>query len=127
VNMVREMGYAALGPMTNIADAHTVIANDDFDVAVIDLNLNGLLAYPLADALHTKGVPFIFVTGYAPDAVDVRFSHVPLIKKPIPKDQLANAIARLVAAEAAHGATALGATVLGPAEKPKRVAVKARD
>jgi two-component sensor histidine kinase/DNA-binding response OmpR family regulator len=114
-SMVREMGYAALGPLTNIADARAVIARDEFDVAVIDLNLNGMPAYPSADALHSKGVPFVFVTGYAPDAIDRRFSHVPLIQKPIPKDQLARIIA---------GLTAAGAD---GAERPKRMAVTARD
>ena len=95
--MVKELGYATLGPMTTIAEAHEVIGRDEFDVAVIDLNLNGLPAYPLADALHSKGVPFVFVTGYAADSIDRRFSHVPLIQKPIPRDVLANAIARAVA------------------------------
>ena len=113
MNMVKDLGYAALGPMTNLADANAVINKDDFDVAVIDLNLNGLPAYPLADALHRRGVPFMFVTGYASDAVDGRFSHVPLIQKPIPRDQLASTIAGLVAAR--------------QAPVPQKRAVKARD
>lgn len=100
LNMVREMGYAALGPMTTIADANAAIGKDVFDVAVIDLNLNGLPAYPLADALHDRGVPFVFVTGYAPDSVDGRFSHIPIIQKPIPRDELASAIAQAVANKA---------------------------
>lgn len=102
MNMVKDLGYATLGPMTNLADANAVIDQDDFDVAVIDLNLNGFSAYPLADALDSRGVPFMFVTGYASDSVDGRFSHVPLIQKPIPKDQLANAIAQLVAGRVAR-------------------------
>jgi PAS domain S-box-containing protein len=93
-SMVEELGYAPLGPMTNLADANEVIDRDKFDVAVIDLNLNGHPAYPLADALSLKGVPFIFVTGYAPDTIDRRFAHVPLIQKPIPREELASAIDR---------------------------------
>ena len=95
--MVREMGYSILGPMTTIADAKAVIGKGDFDVAVIDLNLNGLPAYPLADALNTRGVPFIFVTGYATDSIERRFAHIPIIQKPIPREELANAIAQVVA------------------------------
>jgi CheY-like chemotaxis protein len=96
MDMVKELGYATLGPLTNIADAQAVIANSDIDVAVIDLNLNGQPAYPLAEALQAKGVPFVFVTGYAPDSIDGRFAHVPLIQKPIPREALASALARLV-------------------------------
>jgi two-component sensor histidine kinase/DNA-binding response OmpR family regulator len=100
MHMVKEMGYSIVGPMTNIADANAVIGKDDFDVAIIDLNLNGVPAYPLADALHTKGVPFVFVTGYAQDSIDRRFSHIPIVQKPIPREDLANAIARVVADKA---------------------------
>lgn len=95
--MIKELGYAALGPMTNIADANDIIDKHDFDVAVIDLNLNGTVAYPLAEALDNKGVPFVFVTGYAPDSIDGRFAHVPLIRKPIPREALASAIAKVIA------------------------------
>jgi CheY-like chemotaxis protein len=101
--MVEELGYAPLGPMTNLADANAVIARDNFDVAVIDLNLGGQPAYPLAEALSLKGVPFIFVTGYAPDTIDRRFAHVPLIQKPIPREELATAIARAMRPAALAG------------------------
>jgi two-component sensor histidine kinase/CheY-like chemotaxis protein len=92
MDMVKELGYATLGPLTNIADAAEVIERSQFDIAVIDLNLNGKPAYPLAEALDNKGVPFVFVTGYAPDSIDERFSHVPLIQKPIPREALAKAL-----------------------------------
>ena len=35
------------------------------------------MAYPVADILSARGVPFVFVTGYEADTVDDRFSHVP--------------------------------------------------
>ncbi len=92
MDMVKELGYATLGPLTNIADAAEIIERSQFDIAVIDLNLNGKPAYPLAEALDNKGVPFVFVTGYAPDSIDERFSHVPLIQKPIPREALAKAL-----------------------------------
>jgi len=98
VDMVRELGYATLGPLTNIADARDVIDRAQFDIAVIDLNLNGKPAYPLADALYGKGVPFVFVTGYAADSIEERYAQVPLIQKPIAKDALGNAIRQQLAA-----------------------------
>lgn len=106
MHMVKEMGYSIVGPMTNIADANAVIGKDDFDVAIIDLNLNGVPAYPLADALHTRGVPFVFVTGYAQDSIDRRFSHIPIVQKPIPREDLANAIARVVTDKSMRGVQA---------------------
>ena len=106
MDMVKELGYATLGPLTNIADARDIIDRAQFDIAVIDLNLNGKPAYPLADALYSKGVPFVFVTGYAPDSIEGRYAQVPLIQKPIPKDALANALRQQLAAQGSVRAVA---------------------
>jgi hypothetical protein len=34
------------------------------DGAVVDINLQGELAYPIGDALIERGIPFVFTTGY---------------------------------------------------------------
>ena len=46
------------------------------------------MAYPVADILAARGVPFVFVTGYEADTVDDRFSHVPILQKPIERQVL---------------------------------------
>jgi hypothetical protein len=33
-------------------------------LAILDLNLGGVLTYPVVDVLAERGVPFIFATGY---------------------------------------------------------------
>jgi hypothetical protein len=44
--------------------------------AVLDPNLMGEMAFPVADALRDRGVPFVFATGYDAHAVPPRFARV---------------------------------------------------
>jgi CheY-like chemotaxis protein len=40
------------------------VAEGDFDVAVIDINLRDEAAYDIADELRRGAIPFVFATGY---------------------------------------------------------------
>ena len=39
------------------------------DVAILDVNLNGEMVFPVADLLIERGVPIVFTTGYAPEKI----------------------------------------------------------
>jgi DNA-binding response OmpR family regulator len=60
---LKSHGATVVGPIAGLAEAEDQIANDGFDVAVIDLNLRGQLAYSLGDELMRRHIPFFFVTG----------------------------------------------------------------
>jgi two-component SAPR family response regulator len=79
-----------------LSDAIAAASNERFEGAVLDMNLNGEFVYPLADFLTRQGVPFIFVTGYAPSSVDARFSSVPILQKPVLQDELAGALGEIL-------------------------------
>ena len=68
-----------------------------FQGAVLDMNLNGEIVYPLAELLTAQSVPFLFVTGYAPHSIDPRFAAVPMLQKPVLEEQLAMALKRCLA------------------------------
>jgi hypothetical protein len=53
---------------------------EDFHAAVLDVNLDGEMVYPVADAVVARGVPFVFVTGYGAEGVDRRFAQVLVCK-----------------------------------------------
>jgi len=42
----------------------------------------------LADLVAARGVPFVFVTGYSADGIESRFAHIPVLQKPIDRQQL---------------------------------------
>jgi two-component sensor histidine kinase/CheY-like chemotaxis protein len=91
-----EIGFAVIGPFANVDDAITALNGNTVDAAVLDINLNGQFVYPVTEVLNARRIPFVFVTGYAPETLDQRFSDVPLLQKPIDRERLRMAIARAI-------------------------------
>ena len=52
------------------------------DAAVFDLNLNGQMSYPVADALAADRVPFVISTGYDKDTLPDDYRACPVLQKP---------------------------------------------
>jgi CheY-like chemotaxis protein len=83
-----EFGYQVVGPIASATEAVAKAKEGHFDAAVLDINLGDGAAYPIADVLMARGVPFVFVTGYDADSVESRFRNVPVLQKPIERDVL---------------------------------------
>jgi CheY-like chemotaxis protein len=81
---LEEQGAAVLGPVGSVADAIALIAAEDtFDAAVLDINLGRERAWPIADELRRRGVPFIFATGYDAWIIPEPYRDVPRCEKPV--------------------------------------------
>ena len=82
------LGCRVVGPFSRCSEAMAAIEADEVDAAILDVNLDGEMVYPLADMLTVRGVPFIFVTGYGAESIDSRFAHIPVIQKPVERHVL---------------------------------------
>ena len=82
-DLIAEIGFHVVGPFGKIADAIENLDRHPLVAAVLDVNLAGEKIYPLAEQLSGRGIPFVFVTGYAADAIDDRFASVPVLQKPV--------------------------------------------
>ena len=58
-------GMEVSGPVSTAADARRLAAKDKPELAVVDINLKGEMAYDLIDELHDQGVRVVVATGYA--------------------------------------------------------------
>ena len=58
------LGHVVLGPVPTVGQALALLARERPDVALLDVNLGGERATPVAEALLERGVPFVLVTGY---------------------------------------------------------------
>jgi len=96
-DLMTDMGFAVLGPYGNMADALAAARTEDLTGAVLDVNLNGELVYPLAEYLNENDVPFVFVTGYARDRIDPRFEDVPVLQKPLTREILERTLSSALA------------------------------
>jgi CheY-like chemotaxis protein len=70
------------GPVASLGEALQLVQQQQFDAALIDVNLRGEMSFPLADELVARNVPFMFVTGYGDDTIPQRFRQVLRIAKP---------------------------------------------
>jgi two-component sensor histidine kinase/two-component SAPR family response regulator len=94
VDILAELGFSVLGPITNLAEAVAAAKQGEFDWAILDINLKGELVYPVADILLEKGVPLVFVTGYGAERVDKRYGNTPILQKPLQKQDLQRVFAK---------------------------------
>jgi len=62
--MLRELGAATVTVVSTFEDAEKAIGDSTFDLALLDVNLNGRKSFPLADLLAKKNTPVVFGTGY---------------------------------------------------------------
>ncbi len=83
-----ECGHSVVGPINRAAEALSAAKDGDFDAAILDINLGDGMAYPVAEILSARGVPFVFLTGYDADMIDRRFGEVPILQKPIERQML---------------------------------------
>ncbi len=100
-DMLADLGYTMAAEAGRLDEALTQAEDGEFDVAILDVNLNGQPITPVVEVLVRRGVPFVFVSGYARRGIPEAHSHVPLLQKPFQSDGLASALAA-VAAKAAN-------------------------
>jgi CheY-like chemotaxis protein len=91
-DMLEEIGFEVCGSVDNLSAGLRAAAESDADVALLDVNLHGDFSFSIADVLRRRGVPFIFVSGYAADGFAPSYRDVPIVEKPFTADSLRNAL-----------------------------------
>ncbi len=77
-------GWKIVGPAMSLQEGLNLAEHGHpLNAAVLDVNLNGRLVYPLAQKLQDLGIPFVFCTGYDVVDPDGRSRDVPVMHKPI--------------------------------------------
>lgn len=90
-------GADIVGPVPTLEGAFGLLDREKhLDGAVLDMNLRGEMAFPVADALIARGVPFVFSTGYDKSVVPERYRDVPRWEKPYRYGDLARALPQLL-------------------------------
>ena len=90
-----ELGCEVVGPVARLDAARLAIERERFDCALVDINLHGRPAYPLADLLDARGVPFGYVTGYDARRLGPEIGGRPVLAKPFNVRQLQNVLVGL--------------------------------
>ena len=94
-DLLVDIGCDVIGPFAVEDTALKAVNELEFDVALLDLNINGRFSYPVAKVLVSRRIPFAFLTGYNIKSVDPAFSQVPVLAKPIDPGSLTRFLASL--------------------------------
>ena len=95
-DLLEEMCCVVAGTAARLDHALRQAETSDIDCAILDLNLDGQLTYPVADILMLRGTPFIFLTGYGHSALPERYQKVPTLHKPFFPQELERWLATIV-------------------------------
>jgi CheY-like chemotaxis protein len=63
-DLLQECGCAVIGPAPSLEAALELLDKMGPEAALLDINLAGTLSYPLAGALESRSIPFVFLSGY---------------------------------------------------------------
>ncbi|MBS0189712.1 MAG: response regulator [Phycisphaerales bacterium] len=98
VRMLERSECNVLGPFASTANTFEALARgEEFDGALLDINLGNELVYPLAEAMRKEGRPFAFLTGYSRSAIREDFRDRPMLEKPFSSAELLQFLSRTFA------------------------------
>ena len=91
--MLTDLGHTVAAEAGTIDQALALAKQGDFDIAILDVNLDGKPITPVVEILIERGVPFVFASGYGQRGVPEAYRASPTLQKPFQAEALAKAIA----------------------------------
>jgi len=92
-DMLEELGYSVAAEAGEINEAVRLAGSTEFDIAILDVNVNGKVISPVAEVIQGLGRPFIFATGYGAQGLPEEFRNRPTLQKPFQMETLAQVLA----------------------------------
>jgi CheY-like chemotaxis protein len=96
-DMLAELGCTVAAAAARIDEALEAARTAEFDLAILDVNLNGQPIVPVADVLVARDRPFIFATGYGEQGLPESYRGRPTLKKPFQIDGLSRILESVLA------------------------------
>jgi CheY-like chemotaxis protein len=84
-------GCHVVGVASRLNDALAKVQSLSFDVAIVDMNLNGQQSLPVAELLAQRGAAFVLSTGYGASCA-ASSPGVPILQKPFRQNDLERAL-----------------------------------
>jgi chemotaxis family two-component system sensor kinase Cph1 len=81
--MCEDLHWDIVGPATRLEQAKLLAQTETIDVAMLDVNLDGEMSWPVAAILKERGIPCIFSTGYDETSIlPAELAGTPILTKP---------------------------------------------
>src|SRR6478752_5075824 len=88
-DMLEELGYTVVA---ETGEALRLAETTFFDLAILDVNVNGKVISPVADLIKARNRPFIFATGYGSSGLPEEYRDRPALQKPFQLETLGKMI-----------------------------------
>ena len=95
---LEEAGAEVVGPTGHADDIPSLLHGSAIDAAVVDINLGKGANFSVAHMLQSRGVPFLFLTGYDCNSIPGEMSQVPRLAKPADERKVIDVVRGLIAA-----------------------------
>lgn len=93
--LLTELGCKVVGVAMLLEDAVDLASIIPFDVAILDIGLNGELAFPAAEVVKQRGKKFVFLTGHAVEDLPASLGDAPFLQKPLNLSEMRMALSVL--------------------------------
>jgi CheY-like chemotaxis protein len=94
-DMVSELAYEVAAVVPRLEDAMRLLDSETFDLAMLDVHLNGKTVFPFAAELETREIPFLFATAYGARGIPAEFRGHLVLQKPFGPVELRRALIEL--------------------------------
>jgi CheY-like chemotaxis protein len=91
-DMLVELGFSIAAEAGEINEAIRLAQSTEFDLAILDVNVNGKVISPVAELITARNRPFIFATGYGSSGLPEEYRDRPALQKPFQLETLARLI-----------------------------------
>lgn len=96
-DMLKALGAREVVTAGRVDDALAALSERRFDLALLDVNIDGATCAPVAERLAEQGTTFLFSTGYSQrHELSDAYPDIVTLEKPVTTDMLGKAIARAV-------------------------------
>jgi DNA-binding response OmpR family regulator len=96
--ILKEFGVKRVEIAATLAKAEKQATLGEFDIAVLDVNLNGQVSFPIAQTFAQRGIPVVFASGYElQDRTVPGYDNPVCVTKPYTSDRLKDALSTALA------------------------------
>ena len=98
-DMLADLECACIGPIVTMEAGIAAAANVVCDAAIINLVIQGQMAYPIVEELAARNIPFCFASGVPPRGIHEKWRTSPFISKPYVLGEVRDFLTRVLTSQ----------------------------